>query len=48
MYNRPAKLTELVDIRDQLTSCCSLELYEDLFGSLGSTLHTMTEESLVK
>ena len=38
VYKRSAKLTEIGDIRDQLTSCCSDELYEDLFRSLASTL----------
>ena len=48
MYKRSAELTELEDIRDQLTSCCYEELYYDLLRSLGSTLHTMSEDSLAK
>ena len=48
MYKRSAKLTELEDIRDQLTSCCYEELYYDLLRSLGSTLLTMSEDSLAK
>ena len=39
---------EVQDIRDQLTICCSDELYRDLHRSLGSSLQTKTEEELIK
>ena len=43
-YKRSSGITELGAIRDQLTSCCSDEIYRDLFRTLGSSLHTLTED----
>ena len=48
VYKRTTGITELQDIRDQLTICCSEELYRDLHRSLGSSLQTKTEAELIK
>ena len=47
-YKRSSGITDLGDIRDQLTSCCSDEIYRDLFRTLGSSLHTLTEDAMIK
>ena len=47
-YKRSSGITELGAIRDQLTSCCSDEIYRDLFRTLGSSLHTLTEDAMIK
>ena len=47
-YKRSSGITELGAIRDQLTSCCSEEIYRDLFRTLGSSPHTLTEDVGIK
>ena len=48
VYKRTAGVTSAQQIRDQLTICCSDELYRDLHRSLGTSLNSMSEEELIK